>query len=177
MGPGSCPSPPVISPHVQSVMMLVLLSHCDLLPLHRSTPTLCCKHTPFWSTELVCPAVGVHRLFLLSPHYLLCVLPDLCTPAQALSPWEASLSFLGCPTLARMLSGPVCFCCWALGSRKTGTMFQHQAGAHRMETEWEDGYMVWLRARLQAYPYHASFGLFLSWRASRFFLWLLQVAH
>lgn len=85
--------------------------------------------------------------------------------------------FPGLPSTSSMLSGPVCFCCWALGSRKTGPMFQHQARAHRVETEGEDGYMVWLRTGLWACPYHGGFGLFLSWRAGGFFLWLLQVAH
>lgn len=119
-----------------------LPSHYGLLLLPRSAPTLCCKNTPFRSTELVCSTMHVDKLFLLSPLCPLCALTDQRTPAQVPSPWEASLSLLGRPPPAAMLSGPVCSCCWALGSRKTGTKSQHPARAHRMETEWEDGYMA-----------------------------------
>ena len=119
-----------------------------------SCPAHACSHPPLQGPAILeprarLPSRAAHKRFLLpglaGAHPLRRCLHD------------KPVSLLGHPPPA------LCFCCWAFGSRKAGTVSQHPAGAHMIGAEWEDGSLAaWLWARLWASPYHACFRVFLS---------------
>lgn len=138
-------------------------SACAKLPPSRppaaprapaSCPAHACSHPPLQGPAILeprarLPSRAAHKRFLLpglaGAHPLRRCLHD------------KPVSLLGHPPPA------LCFCCWAFGSRKAGTVSQHPAGAHMIGAEWEDGSLAaWLWARLWASPYHACFRVFLS---------------